>query len=80
VLVAAGNRGRDSWTVDLSDPVATVGGIGDEAWTITRSQFHKLGVRAGDLYVFVTVVQDDPNKPGPDALKTLAQAVLQHLS
>jgi hypothetical protein len=79
VLVAAGNRGRTTWQVDLSDPVATIGGIGDEAWTITRSQYHKLGVRSGDLYVFVTVVQDDPDKPGSDALKALAQAVLQHV-
>lgn len=79
VLVAAGRRGRDAWRVDRTDPVSSIAGVGDEAWTITRSQYHKVGVRQGDLYVFVTVVQDDPAQPGPDVLTNLAQAVLRHI-
>ena len=80
VVVSDGRKGQNEWQVDQSDPVNSIGGVGDEAWTITNSQYHKIGVRRGDLYVFVTVVQDDPSSPTVDTLRTLAQDVLGHIS
>ena len=79
VVVAAGQRGRDDWHVDLQDPVEPVPGAGDQAWAITNSQYHKIGVRSGDLYVFVTVVQDDPDLPPTSTLVSLAQDVMHHV-
>jgi hypothetical protein len=80
VLVDSGTRGADDWQTDEQDPVQSIGGVGDEAWTITNSQYHKIGVRQGDLYVFVTVVQDDPNLPSSDTLVALARDVLGHVT
>jgi hypothetical protein len=80
VLVSTGARGREHWRVDHSDPVVAVDGIGDEAWTITNSQYHKIGFHQGDVYVFLTVVQDDPDHPDVATLKTLARDVLGHIS